>query len=593
AIARLLAGARKSPAPPAREAPPERDVSEEEPRVGVFACRCDGIEEVVDLARVLDHARGLKDVAHVQEVAEACNDEGLKEIKRQIAEKGLNRVVVAGCTHRLYEAPLQEALREAGLNPALLERADLREGCAWAHWDQPEAATAKAQELVEMAVAKARLLKPVPRSDRGVTTGALVIGGGLAGMTAALSLAEQGFPVHLVEREAELGGNLRHVHYTLYGGDAQALLRSLVRRVEENELIRVHRGAEVSEVSGCVGNFTVRVSDQGAGNQGIREQVGEASVTFEVGAIIVATGGQEAVPTEYLYGEDPRVMTQREFEAMLAESESDASLPSSVVMIQCVGSREPDRPYCSRICCSQAIKNGLRLKEVNPRARVFVLYRDIRTYGFKEEAYRQAREAGGIFIPYDLDDKPQVVARDEGLRVLARDPVLGERLTLDADLVVLSTGIVPNENGALAGILGVPLDADGFFQEANSKVRPMDFERAGIFLCGLAQAPHFMDETIVQAEGAALRAAILLRKGRLESRPMVASVNERLCSACELCVQACPYGARFMDLERGVAAVDPILCQGCGVCVMVCPNGASQQNTFEMQQVMAMLDATI
>ena len=617
AVAQLLAGARGRPAPPAREAPPERDVSEEEPRVGVFACRCDGIEEVVDLARVLDRARGLKDVAHVQELSNACDGEGMEEIKRQIAEKGLNRIVVAGCTHRLYETVLQEALREAGLNPALLGRADLREGCAWVHWDQPEVATAKAQDLVEMAVAKARLLKPVTKSTCDVKAGALVIGGGLAGMTAALSLAGQGFPVHLAEKEAELGGNLHHVHHTLYGADAQALLRSLVHQVEENELIRVYLGAEVRGVSGSVGNFTVRVRGQQGneatrqpgnegmrqrGNEATREQVGGGnsltyplgnSLTLNVGVIIVATGGQEAVPTEYLYGEDPRVMTQREFEAILVDSELVDSLPSSVVMIQCVGSREPERPYCSRICCSQAMKNTLRLKEMNPQAQVFVLYRDIRTYGFKEEAYRRAREEGVAFIRYDPDDKPQVVGGDEGLRVLVNDPVLGERLALDADLLVLSTGIVPYENGALAEILEVPLDTDGFFQEANSKVRPMDFERAGIFLCGLAQAPRFIDETIVQADGAALRAAILLSKERLESRTMIAMVNERLCSACELCVEACPYDARSMDPERGVAVVDPILCQGCGVCVMVCPNGASQQNTFEMRQVMAMLDATI
>lgn len=262
-------------------------------------------------------------------------------------------------------------------------------------------------------------------------------------------------------------------------------------------------------------------------------------------------------------------------------------------MIQCVGSREPHRPYCSRICCSQAIKNALRLKEINPRAQVFVLYRDMRTYGFKEDAYRRAREAGVIFIRYDLEDKPQVIAQGQGLRVLVRDLILRERLILDADLVVLSTGIVPNDNRALAEVLEVPLDADGFFQEANAKVRSMDFERAGVFLCGLAQAPRFIDETIAQANGAAIRAAILLSKGHLESRAVVATVNQRLCSACELCVTACPYGARAIDPELGAVVVDPILCQGCGVCATVCPNGASQQNTFEMRQVMAMLDAAI
>ncbi len=564
---------------PPEEYPPEREVVDEEPRVGLFLCRCgEEMAQAVDLGQLREFAQGLKEVALVQEVGYACRPEGLQEVKEAITGEGLNRVVVAGCTHRLYEASLQGALREAGLNPYLLERANLREECAWAHRNQPREATAKAKSLLEMAVAKARSLRPLKRATHQVTPGVLVLGGGLAGMTAALGLAEQGFQVYLVEKEKGLGGNLRHLYYTLRGSDPQLLLRSLVEKVESHPRIEVLKETEIISCQGSIGHFHSTLL------------TGHEESTVDHGAIIVATGGQEAKPIEYLYGQDRRVVTQRELEARLARNESLEEL-TTVVMIQCVGSREEGRPYCSQVCCSQAIKNALRIKEMRPEAKLFVFYRDMMTYGFREEYYRQAREAGVIFIPYEK--KPRVRSGDDRLRVWAEDPLLKQELRLEADLLVLSPGIAPSDNGRLAQILGITLDDDGFFQEANPKVAPMDSGVAGIFLCGLAQGPKPISACISQANGAALKAASLLAKERLIVKSTIPTVNERLCSGCGLCVSLCPYEARRLNEETRVAEVIELLCQGCGLCAMACPNGATQQNLYEMRQVMAVMDAAL
>ncbi len=564
---------------PPEEYPPEREVVDEEPRVGLFLCRCgEEMAQAVDLGQLREFAQGLKEVALVQEVGYACRPEGLQEIKEAITGEGLNRVVVAGCTHRLYEASLQGALREAGLNPYLLERANLREECAWAHRNQPREATAKAKSLLEMAVAKARSLRPLKRATHQVTPGVLVLGGGLAGMTAALGLAEQGFQVYLVEKEKGLGGNLRHLYYTLGGSDPQALLRSLVEKVESHPRIEVLKETEIISCQGSIGHFHSTLL------------TGDEESIVDHGAIIVATGGQEAKPIEYLYGQDRRVVTQRELEARLARNESLEEL-TTVVMIQCVGSREEGRPYCSQVCCSQAIKNALRIKEMRPEAKLFVFYRDMMTYGFREEYYRRARETGVIFIPYEK--KPRVRSEDDRLRVWAEDPLLKQELRLEADLLVLSPGIAPAENGRLAQILGITLDDDGFFQEANPKVAPMDSGVAGIFLCGLAQGPKPISACISQANGVALKAASLLAKERLIVKSTVPTVNERLCSGCGLCVSLCPYEARRLNEETRVAEVIELLCQGCGLCAMACPNGATQQNLYEMRQVMAVMDAAL
>jgi len=578
--AEILAMNRQRPS--RKEYPAERDISEEDVRLGVFLCHCDGtIAEALNVPAVMEYAAHLPDVAHVQDIALACRPEGLEDLKSAIVEEDLNRVVVAGCTHRLYGQLLENALRQVGLNRCLLEQADLREGCAWVHRNQPEEATLKAKRLIGMAVAKARLLQPSHGEVAEIAQAALVIGGGVAGMEASLSLARQGFLVHLVEREKELGGNLRHIHYTLNGDDPQRYLQKLIAQVEANELITIHRGAQMREVIGLPGGYKTVISLDGDTRE------------FEHGVIIVATGGEEANPTEYLYGEHPQVLTQRELEERIADDQQALAGVKNVVMIQCVGSREPTRPYCSRICCSVAIKNALRIKELNPEANVLILFRDIRTYGFLEDYYRQAREEGVVFVRYDLESKPQVEVTDGGLCVLVKDPILGRDLTLDPDLVVLSVGVAPHDNEALAQLLGVPLDEDGFFQEANTKVRPMDFEATGIHLCGLCHAPKAIEESISQARGAAMRAAVTLAKQRLDGQPAVPFVNPRLCIACSRCIETCPYEALTADEETGITQVIPLLCQGCGVCTVACPSGAIQQRVFEKTQVMAMLDAAL
>jgi len=593
---------------PAGEFPPERDVSYEDPKVGVFVCQCRAeIAEVVDVADVVAYAGGLRDVTLAREIPMACTPEGLEEIGRAIAEEGLNRVVVAGCTHRLYEGPLHDGLRSAGLNPYLLERVNLRGECAWVHRHDPSAATAKARTLVRMAAARARLLEPAQRAEGALVPSGLVIGGGLAGLTASLSLAEQGFQVYLVEKEDQLGGNLRHTRYLMGDSDPQQYLADLIAQVEGNERITVYRQAEVKDVSGLVGQYQTVLSVAGQ----------DEPVTLSHGVIIVATGAEEAQPEEYLYGEHPRVITQRELEKKLADGEEAVLAARRMAMIQCVGSRDENRPYCSRVCCSQAVKNALRIKEANPQAEVFIFYRDIRTYGFMEDDYRRAREAGVVFVRYDPEDKPRVsplcasppkpaLSKVEGLggteggpkgeqvRVVAHDPALGGELGIDADWLVLSTGMVPSAgNEALARLLGVPLNQDGFFLEANPKGSPLDFEVDGIYLCGLAHAPKLAAESIAQANGAAIRAAVRLGKERVEGPVIVATVDEELCAGCGLCVSLCPYEARQMDEETRIAHVVEILCRGCGLCVTVCPNGASQQRIFGARQIMAMLEAVL
>ncbi len=573
----------------------ERDVSDEEPRMGVFVCTCRGqvsvarSSAVVDVGAVAEYAGQLGGVALAKVVEDACGVD-LAAIKEAIAEQGLNRVVIAGCSHRLYQPEFAALMQEVGLNPHLLERADIREGIAWVHRDLPARATAKAQAAVEMAVTKSIFQYPISNIRSPISRRGMVIGGGLAGLTAALELAELGFRVDLVEKDEELGGNLRTAHYTLEGRKPQELLGSLIKQVEANELVKVYLNTEVRELRGSKGNFltTLALPD-------------DSDEVLEHGAIIVATGAQPATTTEYLYGQHERVLTQKELEAQISNFQLPTSNLQSVVMIQCVGSRDENRPYCSRVCCSHAIKNALKLKELNPETSVFVLYREIRTYGFHELYYREARDKGVVFIRYELcpepveglPDKPRVEAAGDGLRVSLREPILGQEITLDADLLVLSTGIAPHDNRALSEVLGVPLDEDGFFQEAHPKMRPLDFLREGVFLCGLAYSPRLIGEAICQAKGAAVRAAALLGLPHLESKDTLVQVNARLCSFCGLCVEACPYEARYLDYDERVAKVIEVLCKGCGVCAMVCPNKATVQVAFEPRQMLMAVDALV
>jgi heterodisulfide reductase subunit A-like polyferredoxin len=600
----LLSSARGSQIT-AIEYPPETDVRDERPRVGVFVCHCGiNIGSVVNVPAVVEFARTLPDVVYAEHNIYTCSQDTQEKMRNTIGEHKLNRVVVASCTPRTHEPLFQDTLRSAGLNAHLFEMTNIREQDAWVHKAWPEVATEKAKELVTMAVAKARLRKPLRQSRFAIDHRALVIGGGLAGMTAALSVAEQGFDVHLVERTGDLGGHLRHIYHTLSADDPQALLRSLIARTQRHPRINLHMNSAVTQVSGRVGEYrsVIRCLNPSEGSQ--------PSEGWEIthGAIIVAAGAQAAFTTEYGYGSDPRIITQQQLEERLAVSSPLSELgegpkgeapmapstgvrASSVVMIQCVGSRDDAHPYCSRVCCQQALKNALRIKQTSPSTQVHVLYRDMRAYGFMEDDYRRARAAGVVFLPYAPDHKPRVSADDGALRVAVESGLPGNGLVLSPDLLVLSTGVVANDNGPLARLLKTPLNQDGFFLEAHAKLRPLDFAVDGIFLCGLAHSPRNIEEAIAQAQGAAVRAVGILSREYLEGAAIVAEVNERLCAGCGICVAVCPYQARLLDAETHKATVVEALCQGCGACVAACPNGASQQRGFEKVQVYAMLEA--
>ena len=576
-----------------RTYPAEREVAEEAPRVGVFVCHCGiNIGGVVDVPAVVEYATGLAGVAYAERNIYTCSQDTQQKITATILEHRLNRVVVASCTPRTHEPLFQDTLRQAGLNPHLFEMANIREQDAWVHRGSPDVATRKAKELVAMAVSKARTLRPIQCGSVAVVPRALVIGGGVAGMTAALAIAAQGFPVDLVEREAELGGNLRHIHVGVAGSDPQHLLRQTIARVRGEPRIGVMTGAEVLEVAGYVGNYrtTVRRSD------------GER-VELSHGATVVATGGRERRPEAYGYGELPSVVTQREFEGLLQTPIDGAAgaSPRSVVMIQCVGSRDESQPYCSRVCCSEALKNALALKQREPQAQVTLLYRDLRSYGFRERLYRQARLAGVRFLQFEPGEPPVVTRREiepgrsaEQLRVRVLAQPGKEPVEILADLVVLSAGIEAEPgNASLSRLLKVPLTKDGFFLEAHVKLRPVDFAAEGIYLCGLAHSPRSIDETLAQAHAASIKVVALLAKKELAATPIIASVNPRLCSACGLCVEVCPFGARRLEPGDAYAQVVEVLCQGCGACVAACPNKASQQKGFEFGQVREMLEAAL
>jgi len=590
-----------------KEYPAERDIRGQPPRIGVFICFCGiNIGGVVNVPEVVDYARALPNVVYAENNLYTCSQDTQEGIKEKIETHGLNRVVVASCSPRTHEPLFQETIREAGLNPYLFEMANIRDQCSWVHMHQPQAATEKAKDLVRMAVAKARGLAPLPRYLLDVIPRGLVIGGGLAGMTAALALADAGFETYLVERDRELGGMVRRIHYTLERDGIQTYLRELVDRVQAHPLIQVFTEAQIEDIVGYVGNFRTTL----AGGNGRTEPV-----ALEHGVVIVATGGQEYRPTEYLYGEHPRVVTQSELEAMLAggsnelwvmsnnEETSNSSLITrpSVVMIQCVGSRNGEHPYCSRTCCGEAIKNALKIKEVSPDADVFVLYRDVRTYGFKEDFYREAREHGVIFVSYEEDRKPEVVRENvdgkEVLKVRVWDSATGEELVIDADLLALSVAIVPSSgNRVLAQMLKIPLNDDGFFLEAHVKLRPVDFATEGVFVCGLAHSPKFMDETIAQASAAVSRACTVLTKEKIEAEGIIARVDIARCSACGLCELVCAYKAvevRLVDERRGIMAaqVNEALCKGCGACAAGCRSGAIDLQGFTDAQIVAAINA--
>jgi heterodisulfide reductase subunit A-like polyferredoxin len=574
--------------------PPERQVNGEEPRIGVFVCHCGtNIAGVVNVLDVVEYAKTLPNVVFAENNLYTCSNDTQDRIKEKIAEHNLNRVVVASCTPRTHEPLFRNTLAEAGLNPYLFEMANIRDQCSWVHMHEPQKATQKSKDLVRMALAKSRLLQPLHRQTVKIEKSALVIGGGLSGMTAALSLARQGFDVYLVEKEDELGGNLRHTHYLLNGDKPQDELARLRDEIGQNRKVHVITGAAIEKIDGTIGNFKTTITARGK--------------TTEVthGVAIVATGAKQYQPKEYLYAEDDNVITQRELEARLASGDGflarEESRPAkTVVMIQCVGSRDADHPYCSRVCCADAIKNALKIKALSPQTNVYVLYRDIRTYGFKESYYTKARQQGVVFVRYDEDRKPEVSRNGAGLQVTVYDQTLGMPIMISAGLVVLSAGIHPHEeNRKIAQFLKVPLNSEGFFLEAHMKLRPVDFMTDGVFLCGLAHSPKSIDESILQAQAASARAASVLVQDRLELGANISHVADESCDGCAYCVDTCPYKAitlleyKWQGSIKKVVETNDSTCKGCGCCQATCPKKGVFIRGFTLDQIEAQIHAAL
>ncbi len=567
---------------PKREYPAEGALADEIPKIGVFVCHCGGeLKETLSIAELVEKTKQLGEVCHVEEMGLACLPEDLNQIKMKIGEHGINRIVMAGCSHREIRKTMEEMARGIGFNPYLIEYANIREQCAFVHRDHPELATEKAMALIRMAVERAKWIQPIRKGSHKVEKQGLVIGGGAAGMTASLRLAEQGYEVYLIEKGKELGGNLRDSFYTLKGSDPQSFLKDLIQKVKNQSSIHPYFETEITGFEKTNGQYKTKIRHPG----------GEESLDH--GALILATGGKEVTPREYLYGEDSRVITQRQLEKMIHLKDEGLKEIRSAVMIQCVGSRDEEHPYCSRICCGHAVKNALKLKEQDPAVQVYILYRDVRTYGFYETYYHEARGKGVIFIRFDPEKKPKVTLENGAIRVSVFDPAMGSEVSLSADRLVLSAGIEPHDNRDLARLFGVDLNPDGFFMEANPKSAPLDSVDRGKFFCGLCHSPNTIEDSISQGNAAAARTGALLSGGEVEEKPYLAYVIKRLCCGCGLCVAVCPYGARVLNEEEVKAEVQEALCQGCGNCVVACRNAASQQRNFEKGLNLNVLNAAI
>ncbi len=569
--------------------PVERDVTGEEPRIGVFVCHCGAnIGSVVNVPSVVEYAQTLPNVVYAQEQLFSCATNSAKEITEKIKEERLNRVVIAACSPLTLEPLFRDTVREAGLNQYFLEMANIREHNSWVHSKEKEEATAKAKDIIRMSVARATHLEPLQEIELPVNKNALVVGGGIAGMTCALSIARQGHDVYLIEKERDLGGMARRLYYTIEGIDVQSYLQDLKGKVYQHPLIHVMTDASILEVSGYIGNFVTKV------------RTGNWEREIEHGAAVIAVGAEEYRPTEYLYGEDDRVVTHLELEELIAKGDAKVINAENVVMIQCVGCRNEDRNYCSRVCCSQAVKNALKLKERNPKIDVYILFRDMRTYGFREDFYRLASENDVKFIRYEPKNKPKVeIVEEKGkkvLRVIVTDPIMGQQLAIDADILSLAAAVVPSsESHEIANLFKVPLGPDGFFKEAHVKLRPVDFATDGVFLCGTAHYPKHIPEAINQAYGAAGRVAVLLSHDVVTVSGAVCEVEEKRCMGCGACAEACTYGAvTLQDSRMGKKAmVNPVLCKGCGLCNAVCPTAAISLKHFNNEEIISEIDAAV
>ena len=568
-----------------KETPQEIDVTGQSPRIGVFVCRCGvNIAGVVDVPGVAEYARTLPNVVHVEDNLFSCSQDTQEKIAKVIKEQNLNRIVVAACTPRTHEPLFQETVVSAGLNKFLFEMANIRNQCSWVHAGEPDAATEKSKDLVRMAVSRASLLEPLPKHQLGIDRSALILGGGVAGMVAAKNLADQGYESHIVEMSDTLGGQARNILTTYNGEDVQQHLSQLISEVQANDKITVHLNSEVKHVDGFVGNFETTVATGG------EEKV------LKHGVALLATGASEWKPDMYLYGQDPRVMTALELDRMFMDDSDSLKKVRSVAFIQCVGSRIPERPYCSKVCCTHSISSAIKLKDLNPDMNVFIVYRDMRPYGLREALYREARQKGIHFVRYVHDKGMTVEAKDQSLAMRFTDYVLQREMELRPDMLVLASAIVMPEENPVAQLFKVPVNDDGFFVEAHAKLRPVEFPTDGIFVCGLAHGPKPIDEAVAQAQAAASRATVVLARDFIEIEGVVSKIDEAICRGCAQCQEVCPFQAIEMVTVEGdkvVAQVTEAICKGCGKCASICPTGAASICHFTDQEIITMVDAAL
>ncbi|MFH0822575.1 MAG: FAD-dependent oxidoreductase, partial [Pseudomonadota bacterium] len=581
ASSRLLTSARDT-LTTKEQFPPQRDVSGEEPRIGVFICRCGiNIANVVDVPAVVEHVKTLPNVVFATETLFTCSQDTQESFLDIIKEHNLNRVVVSACSPRTHEPLFQVTMEKAGLNPYLFTMTNIRDQCSWVHAHDKVKATAKAKDLARMAVSRALLLAPLQKGKGEVVSKGLVIGGGVAGMTAALNLADQGFDTYLVERTDKLGGNAHLIEKTIHGEEVKPFLTDLISKVESHPKIEVFKQAAFSELTGHVGHFKGTVTKEG-----------EDAKQLEFGAAVIATGAVESKPKEYFFGHHKAVETQHSLEERILAGDPSLKKMKSAVFVQCVGSRDEERPYCSKICCSGSIRLAGRLREINPGIQNYVLYRDMRTYGLLEKYYEAERRAGTIFIRYDPESKPAIKPEEDRLRIDLSDPVLNRPITIWADVLTLAAAVDPAEtNRQMGQLFKVTINSYGYFMEAHMKLRPVDFTTEGVFLAGMAHYPKPIDESIAQATAAAQRASILLSKKELTFSGVVSKVDPDKCAVCLTCVRLCPYGAPFINETTHKAEIITALCQGCGICSSVCPGRAIDLQHFRDDQVFQEIDA--
>ena len=561
----------------------EINVTGEAPRIGVFVCRCGtNIAGVVDVPAVVEMAKKLPYVEFAQENMFSCSQDTQDAITDVIKEKKLNRVVIAACTPKTHEGLFQETLTNAGINKYLFDMANIRNQCSWIHAEAKEEATEKAKDLVRMTTAKVALHAPLEEPKLEIDQSGLVVGGGVAGITAAQTLAQQGYHTHLIEKESKLGGQANNLYKTWQGEDIQTNLSALIKSVEKNDLIEIHLNTEITGVDGFVGSFETHI------NKNSKDE------TLKHGVTIIATGASEFKSDQYQYNEDERVITGLEFDKLLVNENLDLKEKNTAVFIQCVGSRIKERPYCSKVCCTQSIRNALQLKKLNPQMNVYILYRDMRPFGLREDLYTEARNIGIQFIKFDFNEDFSVNSEEDYLQILFTDTSLRRKMEIKAQLVVLASAIIPEKNNKLGPLYKATQNADGFFMEAHAKLRPVDCSTDGVFICGLTHAPKPIDESISQAQAAATRAVTLLAKKTMNMQGTVAYVDQGICSSCGVCVSICPFSAPTFTKEgrfEGKAEINPVLCKGCGLCVASCRSGALHLKGFDTNQIFAQIFA--